>query len=277
MDVIETERYKKTIRLGISLARRKFGKRASVDSIHNELVNHNSQSVQSVVNVVSMLCDVIPDTEHWQRTMVKELSEFTLWCMIHHPGYRKIFVELSKSTFEDAEPCFNKDEWMFSKVDIYLANMILKYTYKTISERLYFKRQQTDITTFSNSSARYLYIQVCDAIDGASIKNAEILKTFAGILLWVATHDTAYYDMFYWAVYNLGNTKTREMTAVHYVSLDNLYIINYHKSNELTNKLRKEGKISKNDRALPNRYCVQHARYKQIQNIIKKGKGFVKV
>lgn len=276
MDVMETERHKKTIRLGVTLARTKFGKRASVDSIHNELTNHKSQTVQSISGTISTLYNAIPETETWQRRMVKELGEFTLWCMIHHPEYRGVFAKLSESTLEDAGIHFDSNEWMFSKVDIYLANVILKYTYKILSEKWYFKEQLKDIIVFSNPSARYLYTNICKAIDDASIKNADILKVFAGVMLWVATHDTAYSDIFYWGIYNLGNETTRKKTAVHYVPLDNLYIVNYRSGNELTAKLRREGKISHNDRALPNKYCVQRVRFNQIQKIIKKGKGYAR-
>jgi hypothetical protein len=271
MDVMETEREKTILRLSVDIARKKFGKRASVDSIHNELANHKSQTVQKIFQIISIIHDSIPEQLTWQRLMVSELGEFAIWCFLHHPVYSRILANMSRTMF-DERISFDDNEWMFSKVDIYLSSLILKYVYKKLHEKQHFVENKDFITIFSNPAAKHIYLKICNAIEKSNTKHCDELKLLSGMLLWLVTHDTAYHDMFYWGMYTLGNTEIKKLTAMYYLPPNKWHVTNYQKANDLTKKMYEKGMITQYEKSLPSKYCVHSYRNNQIQTIINRSK-----
>ncbi len=85
------EQREKLLKLGISLARTKLGKRASTTAIHDELINSNQPFIRKTAITIKKIHDNIPDRMAWQKSVISEVGEFVLWCTIHHPKYRILF------------------------------------------------------------------------------------------------------------------------------------------------------------------------------------------
>jgi len=275
MDIMSSNREKALLKLGISLARKKLGKKASIISIHDELINSNQPFIRNSAIVIKKICDAIPVEMPWQKSVVSEVGEFVLWCTIHHPKYRKIILALQTEMFSDNELSFTNDDWIFSKMDIYLADLILKYTYNKINNKQVIGSfvGNMNLSKFSNPVIAEFDAVITKAIN-ETYEHDEVDRylLFAHLLLYILMHDTAYRDVFFWGTYQLANNSIKKMVEPYYVPLNKCYLRLYIDGKEHTRRLKEKGMLAKYDKSLPEKYCVPRFRAQQFQNIAKKSR-----
>jgi len=272
---MSSNREKALLKLGISLARKKLGKRASIISIHNELINSNQPFIRKTSLVIKEICDNVPDGLPWQKGVISEVGEFVLWCTLHHPKHRNIILAMHNDMFNDNELLFTDSDWVFGKVDTYFADLILKYTYNRI-----YNNQLTDnfaktmnLSKFSNPVITKFNDVITMAVnDEYAADEADRYLLFAHLLLFIVMHDTAYRDVFFWGTYQLGNKKIKKMVEPYYVPLNKCYLKLYMDGKEHTRKLIEKGLIAKHDKSLPEKYCVPRFRQQHIQKLKQKTK-----
>lgn len=271
---MSSSREKVMIKLCISLARKKLGKKASIVSIHEELINNKQPFVLKTALVIKEISDSIPDALTWQKSVVSEIGEFILWCTIHHPKFRNIMMVMHREMFSDTKLSFGKSDWVFSKMDIYLTDLILSYTYNKICNKQVTASfaNNMNLSKFSNPVITEFNDIITKAIN-AECKDKEVDRyiLFAHLFLYIVMHDTAYRDVFFWGTYQLANKSIRKMVEPYYVPLDKCYLRLYMDGKDHTKRLREQGKLTKYDKSLPEKYCVPRFRQQHIQSIIKKG------
>jgi len=275
MDILSSNREKKLLKLGISLARTKLGKRASTTAIHDELINSNQPFIRKTAITIKKIHDNIPDRMAWQKSVISEVGEFVLWCTIHHPKYRNIILAMHDEMFNDSELSFKYTDWVFSKVDIYLADLILKYTYNKIYDKKLTENFVTNmnLAKFSNPVVAKFNDVITKAINESCTENeVDRYILFSRLLLYIVMHDTAYRDVFFWGTYQLANKLTKKMVEPYYVPLNKCYLKLYVDAKVHTEKLKEKGVLADYDKSLPEKYCVPRARQKHIQRIINGGK-----
>lgn len=277
MDILTSNREKVIIKLGVTLTRKKLGKRASVVSIHDELINNQQPFIRKTALVIEEICNSIPDELTWQKSVISEIGEFVLWSTIHHPKFRDIILSLHKEMFSDNKLSFSETDWVFSKVDIYLIDLILKYTYNKIYNKEVTENfaRNMNLSKFSNPVITEFNNIITKAINNECTgKEHEVDKylLFAHLLLFIVMHDTAYRDVFFWGTYQLANKSIKKMVEPYYVPLNKCYLRLYMDGKEHTRKLKEQGLLSKYEKSLPEKYCVPSYRHGHIQKIIKRGK-----
>jgi hypothetical protein len=275
MDILSSNREKMILKLGITLARKKLGKRASVTSIHDELINNEQPFIRKTALVIKDMYDSIPDEMIWQKSVISEIGEFILWCAIHHPKFRYILLSVNKEMFSDYKLLFTKSDWVFSKVDIYLTDLILKYTYNKICSKDITESftRNMNLSKFSNPAITEFNAIITKAINEKCSNNeVDRYLLFTHLLLYIVMHDTAYRDVFFWGTYQLANKSTKKMVEPYYVPLNKCYLRLYVDGKEHTRKLKDKGLLAEYEKSLPEKYCVPRYRQKHIQTIIKKGK-----
>lgn len=275
MDILSSNREKVILKLGIALARKKLGKKASITSIHDELINNQQPFIRKTALVIKEICDSIPDELIWQKTVISEVGEFVLWCTIHHPKFRDILLSLHKEMFSDNKLLFSETDWVFSKVDIYLTDLILKYTYNKIYNKEVTENfaRTMNLSKFSNSVIAEFNNAITKIVnEQCEGKEIDRYLLFIHLLLYIVMHDTAYRDVFFWGIYQLANKPIKKMVEPYYVPLNKCYLRLYMDGKEHTRKLKEQGLLPKHGKSLPEKYCVPRFRQEHIQKIIKRGK-----
>lgn len=102
MDVMGSERIKTIIRLVVYLFRKKLGKCAEVQAVHNDMINCANPVFQLLTQIINEASNNITDEEYQQRT-VKELGELALWLLYKDTGYRDILFWIMKQVCNNKE------------------------------------------------------------------------------------------------------------------------------------------------------------------------------
>jgi len=100
----------------------------------------------------------------------------------------------------------------------------------------------------------------------------QILYDFASIGLWFTQHDTAYRDIFFWIIYELGNPEIKKIVKPYYLSPDKWYINIWHDARIDTNERKKKGELGVFGHNPVEEMAVPEMRNKHLDDIIKGGK-----
>jgi len=127
-----TEREKTIISKAVAMLRLRYGKKASVENIHKELIKHPQPLIRKIVKKTNEAASYIKDElksggTYWQRNNIVRLTELGLWCLIHHKRYRKIFENFAPNTFSDIDKELSFKDKTFNKIDTTLMKYLLQY------------------------------------------------------------------------------------------------------------------------------------------------------
>lgn len=100
-DIMEGEQQKRVLRLLIYLGRKKLGKCASVDAIHEDMMNCSHQLYQIVAECLNETASKFDTPYH--NKVTSEYGELGLWIMYKDTAWREAFVELLAQLFERKE------------------------------------------------------------------------------------------------------------------------------------------------------------------------------
>lgn len=90
MDIIQSEKAKKYIRMGVAVLRKMLGKCAHPENIHKDLSMSGNPIAQYLSQLINITADQIEDSE-WQERTIRELGELGVWMLTKDTGYRPMF------------------------------------------------------------------------------------------------------------------------------------------------------------------------------------------
>jgi len=102
MDIVEAEKLKKYIRLGVAVLRRMLGKCAKPEAIHHDLQLSGNPIARYLSELINITADEIDDAE-WQERTMRELGELGVWLLIKDTGYRPMFFWALDKMLDDHE------------------------------------------------------------------------------------------------------------------------------------------------------------------------------
>ncbi len=102
MDIIEAEKLKKYIRMGVRALRLLLGKQAKPDVIHRDLALSGNPVAQYLSQLINITADQVEDSE-WQERTIRELGELGVWLMTKDTGYRPMFFWALNKMLDDHE------------------------------------------------------------------------------------------------------------------------------------------------------------------------------
>ena len=104
-----------------------------------------------------------------------------------------------------------------------------------------------DLSACGNPTFTRIYDLINVTADSIKEKyQANVVRNFGSLLLWILYKDTAYRDIVLWMIYRICEKATLIMKEIEpYLKEPNDWYVNaWHDSKEHTKKARKEGKIS---------------------------------
>lgn len=96
-----------------------------------------------------------------------------------------------------------------------------------------------------------------EIIDGGDWQKKNI-SNITEFILWIMLKDTAYRQIFFWALKQILDDKKELMPLVmkYYVEPEDWYVNQWNKSKEITKKQRETGKLSKHDLSVAEKFFV---------------------
>lgn len=89
MDILSADRSKKYVRAGIWMLRKKLGKEATAEAIHDDLTHSGNPLIYLFAQILTYTSKQIEEV--YQAKVVKDLGEFFLWIMYKDTAYRDVF------------------------------------------------------------------------------------------------------------------------------------------------------------------------------------------
>lgn len=102
MDIIEAEKLKKYIRMGVAVLRKLLGRQAKPENIHKDLSLSGNPIAQYLSQLINITADQIEDSE-WQERTIRQLGELGVWLMVKDTGYRPMFFWALDKMLDDHE------------------------------------------------------------------------------------------------------------------------------------------------------------------------------
>lgn len=100
-DIMFGERHKTLIRTAIYLLRKKLGKSAGVEAIHNDIMTCPNKVIRILTEAINSEAEQL--TAKYQRNTVRELSELALWICYKDTAYRDVFFSILLKAMENPE------------------------------------------------------------------------------------------------------------------------------------------------------------------------------
>jgi hypothetical protein len=278
VDIVMSEREKTIIGKATALLRLRYGKKASPENIHKYLINHPHPLIQKIVKTINDAANQIKDEIRsggtwWQRDNIVRMSELGIWCLIHHKRYRRIFENFASSIFDYKKQISFKDK-TFNIIETKLIKHLLQYSYKMLKGQWTYDVILEEMENGSNSAMRLLLNKVTTSLEQTIDNEYErrILYDFASTGLWFAQHDTAYRDIFFWILHEIGNDEIKKVVKPFYLTADKWYINIWHDHYLESDKMRKKGELGVFGHDIVEEMAVPEMRNKRLQDIIKGGK-----
>ena len=273
MQVLLGEREKKMIKLGISLFRTKFGKKARPKEIHKALVSLNIPSASSIVSIINETAD--NQAYPYQSNMLRNYSELGIWVLINHPDLSKAFNRiLARVTGKEEVQVPIKTT--FSKLDLYLMKKILLYIENRIKYDTFSRYNDihSDMQAISNKAVNYVFNIVQEELDSVNDEDLKRISVmFAEMMLWIVPRDTAYRDPFFWSLNKIGNPSIRKCIKEHPTRLvkhpKDWYGAVLFRARDKTQELRKSGELDAFEFSESEGVCVPHIASKAINKMIR--------
>jgi hypothetical protein len=89
VDILSADKAKKYVRAAIWMLRKKLGKEATTEAIHDDLTHSGNPAIYLFAQMLNYSSEQIK--ERWQASVVKDLGEFFLWVMYKDTAYRDVF------------------------------------------------------------------------------------------------------------------------------------------------------------------------------------------
>lgn len=249
MNIEASHREKQIMMFAVAVLRKKLGQRASVENIHNELISSNNKAISELVKQMYKTVGYMKTTH--QPQIITEYGELAIWIAYHsktfEPLLEKCCNALTKYTYDNT----TKQTYTLSYVEEKLIKIGLHYINKELHKFFTFDEIKKEINTEINPAIIYLQNELRDII---GIENKELIEIME-LMLWFATHDTAYRDAFFWNINKIGNKQLRELSLPYVIEPSLWYGNLWVDSKELTVKQRASGEIPSYALSMPESLC----------------------
>lgn len=279
VDIISTEREKTIVGKAMALLRLRFGDRANIENIHKYLLEHPNPLIRLITNTTNRAANNIKNEmkqggTQWQSDNIIRMTEFALWCLVNHEKYYKIFEKFAPLVFEEYKTTENPSKKAFNALDKQLMKLMLIYTHKRLHEQWTYQLLLDEMEKGSNTSVRLVLNKIATAIEDIESKTERIiLYDLASVGLWWAQHDTAYRDIFFWILHEIGNDEIRKAVEPFYLPPEKWYINIWHDHKIISEEKRAKGEINVFGHDMVEEMSVPAMRNAQLDKIVKKGSG----
>lgn len=273
IDILASEREKLIVNAVISLAKRKLGKIADKEKIHEYMMKQNNPVVKDILYWAYKASNSINARRKgdlWQQRNIVEKTEFVLWVLLHHKKYRQLINPLITSLFNKTTKIeFDKKDTL-KFFDSALISMMLKYAYKELNKGFTFHQLMDETTTGTNTAIWYIQNKIQEIIKSTIGNENEqrMLCDMVAFGLWFCQHDTAYRDVFFWIVYHIGNKELREAVKPYYLPPSKWYVNLYLLGQEEGRALRAKGEMGRFQHSMLGEMAVPGLRQRHVQKIM---------
>lgn len=276
IDILGTEREKMISNGLASLIRKKLGKIAEKENIHENLMKSTNPVIKDILYWTYRAANHINSKRKgdlWQRRNMTEKVELTLWIMLHHKKYRA-FLEPIVSSICEKKFVQESDDKKMKFLNSALIDMALRYAYSKINHHydgFTFHMLMDETKSGSNPACFHLQNIIHDTIKEVSMDNYEqkVLSDFVALGIWFCQHDTAYRDTFFWIMYHIGNAEVKEIVKPFYLPPKKWYINLYLLGQEEGREGRANGTLTEYQQSLLGSMSVPQARKEHLDKIIK--------
>lgn len=253
-DITSGEHSKKLIRFAVGLARKKLGKKASIENIRDDLQNSQNDTIRFVNKYITKASDEIK--QKFQEDTFRELSEFALWLTYNHPDLRIILFNFLEKflrfevdwTFEDAK---------LSRIDLFIINQVVKYTSNQSKTWKINDVLEENMKHVAHPTFKFILDTIKSQFN--NYENDEFKTSLLRLIIlgvWSIYRDTGYIDPACWVIYKISNNEIREMTKNDFLQPKLWYVNLWHDGMELSKEKQKKGEISVYEHSKLERRCV---------------------